>query len=115
MKILTRLLITAIVAFLLSKFLPGVHIHNLLTAIIFSIILGVFNLVLKPILQIFSLPLTILTLGLFSLVINTIVVLAADYFVKGMSIRSFGWAFVFSICLSILTSILNKFIKTLNE
>lgn len=107
MNLIIRLLITAVVAFFLQKLLSGVHIENFSTALIFAIVLGVFNVILKPILQLFGLPLTILTLGLFSLVINAIVVLAADYFVDGMKIDGFGWAFIFSIALSVITSLLN--------
>lgn len=107
MKLIIRLLITAVVAFLLPKVLSGVHIPDFKTAIIFALVLGVVNLVVKPILKILGLPLTIITLGLFSLVINAITVKIADHFIDTMHIDSFGWAFIFSICLSILTSILN--------
>ena len=108
MKLLLRLLITAIVAFFLSKYiLPGVHIDGFSTALIFAIVLGILNLILKPILSILGFPLTIITLGLFSLVINTIIILVTDYFVDGMNIDGFGWAFIFSILLSVVTGLLN--------
>lgn len=107
MKILFRLLITAVVAYGLTYVLSGVHITDFFTAVIFAVVLGVLNLVFKPILKLFGLPLTIITLGLFSLVINAIVILAADYFVEGMKIDGFWWALIFSVALSVITGLIN--------
>lgn len=107
MNFIIRLLVTAIVAFVLSKyFLSGVHIESFGTAIVFSIILALLNIFVKPILSILGLPLTIITLGLFSFVINAIIILLASYFVTGMNVDGFLWALIFSICLSIVTSLL---------
>lgn len=108
MNILIRLFITAIVAFLLTKILPGVHFDGFTGAVIFAIVLGVLNLVLKPILSLFGLPLTIITLGFFALVINAIIILVADYFIDSMNVDGFWWAFIFSILLSIITSLANS-------
>lgn len=110
MKLIIRLFITAIVAFLLTKILAGVHFNGFSTALIFAIVLGVLNIVVKPILSLFGLPLTIITLGLFSLVINAAIVLLADYFIDGMVVDGFGWAFIFSIALSVVTSLANSFV-----
>ncbi len=107
MGIIIRLLITAVVAFGLTYVLSGVHIDSFTTAIVFAIILGILNLIVKPILSILGLPLTIITLGLFSLVINAAVVYLADYFIDGMEIDGFGWALIFSIALSLITSLLD--------
>lgn len=107
MGMIIRLLVTAAVAFGLTYVLNGVHFLDFTTALIFAVVLGILNLIVKPILQILGLPLTIITLGLFSLVINAIVILIADYFIDGMSIDGFWWAFIFSIALSLITSLLN--------
>ena len=107
MNLIIRLLVTAIVAFFLTKVLSGVHIDGFSTAIVFAIVLGVLNLIVTPILKILGLPLTILTLGLFSLVINALVILLADYFIDGMQVDGFWWAFIFSIALSVITSLLS--------
>lgn len=107
MNLIIRLLVTAVVAFFLTKVLSGVHFDGFLTAIIFAIVLGVLNLIVSPVLKILGLPLTIITLGLFSLVINALVVLIADYFIDGMTIDGFWWAFIFSIALSLITSLVN--------
>lgn len=107
MGMIIRLLITAAVAFGLTYILSGVKIDGFATAIVFAIVLGILNLIVKPILKLLGLPLTIITLGLFSLVINAAVVYLADYFIDGMNIDGFGWALVFSIALSLITSLLN--------
>ncbi|WP_326984467.1 phage holin family protein [Chryseobacterium sp. MYb264] len=108
MNLILRLLITAIVAFLLTKILPGVHFVGFSTAIIFAIVLGILNLIVKPVLSLFGLPLTIITLGFFALVINAIIILIADYFIDSMTVDGFWWAFIFSILLSIITSLANS-------
>lgn len=107
MNTLIRLLITAGVAYLLPYVLTGIHFDGFTTAVIFAIVLGLLNLIVTPILKLLGLPLTIITLGLFSLVINALVILIADYFIDGMNIDGFWWAFIFSIALSVITSLLN--------
>ena len=108
MNLLIRLFITAIVAFLLTKILPGVHFDGFGGAVIFAIVLGFLNLILKPILSLLGFPLTIITLGFFALVINAIIILVADYFIDSMKVDGFWWAFIFSIALSIITSLANS-------
>jgi len=108
MNLIIRLFITAIVAFLLTKILPGVHFDGFSTAIIFAIVLGVLNLIVKPVLSLFGLPLTIITLGFFALVINALIILIADYFIDSMIVDGFWWAFIFSILLSVITSFANS-------
>ncbi|MBP0613491.1 phage holin family protein [Chryseobacterium sp. cx-311] len=107
MRIIINLLVTAVVAFFLTKILSGVHIDGFSTAIVFAIVLGILNLIVSPILKLLGLPLTIITLGLFSLVINALVILIADYFIDGMHIDGFWWAFIFSIALSLITSLVS--------
>jgi putative membrane protein len=106
MRIILRLLVTAAIAFILAQILPGVHVDDYGTAIWFAIVLGLLNIFLKPLLIILTLPLTILTLGLFLFVINTITVLLASDWVKDFEIDSFGWGLLFSLLLTITTSVL---------
>ncbi|NML69243.1 phage holin family protein [Chryseobacterium sp. RP-3-3] len=108
MNLIIRLLITAIVAYLLTKVLPGVHFEGFSSAIIFAIVLGVLNIFVKPILGLFGLPLTIITLGLFALVINAVIILIADYFIDSMVVDGFWWALIFSVLLSFVTSLANS-------
>jgi len=108
MKFLLRIIITAVVAFALSAVMPGIHIKDFWTAIILSVVMAVLNFLLKPILIILTLPITILTFGLFLFVINAIIVLCAGHFVRGFEVDGFGWALLFSLLLSLITSILYK-------
>ncbi|MBO4233155.1 phage holin family protein [Riemerella anatipestifer] len=108
MKLIIKLLIVAASAFVLQSVLSGVHIASFGTAVIFAIILGLLDITIKPILKILGFPLTIITLGLFSLVINACIILLAEYLVDGVTIDSFWWALGFSIALSVVTSILSS-------
>src|SRR5579872_2521578 len=111
MKFLLRILIMAAVAYGLSAVLRGIHIHSFWTALVLSIVLAILNALLKPILIILTLPITILTFGLFLFVINAIIVELAGKFVDGFRVDGFGWALLFSLLLSILTSILYKDVR----
>ncbi len=108
-KIVVNLLISAVVAFVLQKLLSGVYFEDFGTAIVFAVVLGLLNIFVKPVLKLLSLPLTIFTFGLFSLVVNAVVMLLADYFVDGFYIDGFLSAVVFSILFSVTTSILSFF------
>jgi len=108
MNFFLRILITAVVAYGLSWVLRGIHIDSFWTALVLSIVLAILNALFKPILIILTLPITILTLGLFLFVINAVIVLLAGKFVDGFRVDGFGWALLFSLLLSILTSILYK-------
>ena len=111
MQFILRILITAAVAYGLSMILKGVHFNSFMTAIIFSLVLSFLNAIVKPLLIILTLPLTILTLGLFLLVINVIIILLAGKFVDGIRIDGFLWAFIFGLLLSVITSAIIKLEK----
>lgn len=107
MKFFIRLLITAAVAYGLSIILtPHVKIDSYLTALCFAFILAILNAIVKPILILLTLPITILTLGIFLLVINVLMILLADKLVYGIHIEGFLWAFVFGLLLSLISSAL---------
>ena len=108
MNLIIRLLVSAAVAFILAQVLPGVHVDGYGTAIWFAVVLGLLNAFLKPLLIIFTLPLTLITFGLFLFIINTITVLLASDWVKGFVIDSFGWGLLFSLLLTLITSMLFK-------
>lgn len=115
MNLIIRLLVTAVSAYFLAQILPGIQISGFGGAVIFAVVLGILNLIVTPILKILGLPLTIITLGLFSLVINAIVILIADYFIDSMNVDGFLWAFIFSILLSLITSLLNGIFTRSND
>lgn len=106
MRFILRLLVTAAIAFILAKFLPGVHVDDYGTAIWFAVVLGLLNVFLKPLLIILTFPITLITFGLFLFVINTITVLLASDWVKGFDIDSFGYGLLFSLLLTLITSVL---------
>jgi len=111
MKLIIRLLLSALAVFILAKFLPGVSLDTYTTGIIVAVVLVLLNNILRPILLILTLPITILTLGLFLLVINACMVLLADKFIDGFAVSSIWTAILFSVLLSILQSILYSLFK----
>ena len=111
MKLILRLLLSALAVVILAKFLPGVSLDTYTTGIIVAIVLVLLNNILRPILVILTLPITIVTLGLFLLVINACMVLLADKFIDGFAVSSIWTAILFSVLLSILQSILHSLLK----
>ena len=108
MNFILRIIISAVVAFGLSYILKGIHINEFTTALILALVLAVFNAILKPILIILTLPITILTFGLFLFVINAVIILLAAKFVDGFRVDGFWWALLFSLLLSALTAVLYR-------
>jgi putative membrane protein len=108
MNFIIKILISAIVAFVLSKILSGVHIDSIFTALIFAVVLAALDAVVKPILVVLTLPVTVVTLGLFLFAINAIVILLAAKLIEGIKIDGFWWAMLFSIILSIFDTAVQK-------
>ncbi|RAJ14677.1 phage holin family protein [Olleya aquimaris] len=112
MNLIIRLLLNAIAVFFLAEVLKGVHVDNYVTSIIVAIVLSILNLLVKPIIIILTLPITILTLGLFLFVINGLIILLADKFIDGFAVSSIWTAILFSILLSILQWLFQSFLKS---
>ena len=96
MNLIIKLLISTIIVFVLSYFLPGVHVTSLTGALMVAVVLGLLNTFLKPILVLLTIPVTFFTLGLFLLVINAIIILICDYFIVEFSVDGFLTALIFS-------------------
>lgn len=111
MKLIIKLLLNALAVFVIAYVLNGVHVDSYMTALIVAVVLSVLNLFVKPVLVIFTLPITIVTLGLFLLVINALIILLADKLIDGFSVSSIWIAILFSILLSVLQSILHSLLK----
>lgn len=119
MNILIRLIISAIAVLVTDLLLPGVTISDMnttngvLTAILVAAVLGLLNAILKPVLILLTLPVTVVTLGLFLLVINAVIVLIAANLIDGFTLQAprFWWALGFSLLLSFVTSVLSSFDK----
>lgn len=108
MKWIAKLFANAIAVLITAYMLPGVKIENFITAILVAAVLALLNNFLKPILIILTIPVTILTLGLFLLVINGVIILLADDLIGGFHVDNFWWALLFSIILSILNSLFGR-------
>ncbi len=107
MYFLIKLLISAIAVILTSYLLPGVNVKDFLTAVLVAALLAILNVIVKPILVFLTIPITVVTLGLFLLVINACLVLAADWVIADFSVDNFWWALLFSVILSIFTAAFN--------
>ena len=105
MNVIIRLLISALAILICSYVLPGAHVDGFLVAIVVAGVLAILNVLVKPVLVILTIPITIVTLGLFLLVINTFVILLADWLVPGFQVDGFWWALVFSLLLSVINGI----------
>lgn len=105
MRMILKLLLTAAAVMLLAYVLPGIDVADYMSAVWVAIALGLIRVFIKPIMVALTFPITIVTLGLFLLVINAAVVLMADYFVSGFDVNGFWYALLFSILLSFLESI----------
>ncbi len=104
------LLIPAVAILLTAHFLQGVHVENFGIAIFASIILGLLNMFVKPILTFLTFPITVVTLGLFLFVLNALMIMVVSNTVDGFHVENFWWALIFSLIVSIINSILNSFI-----
>jgi putative membrane protein len=103
---LMRLIINSIVAFALSYLLSGIAIDSFWTAIVVAIVLAVLNAIVRPLLILLTLPITLVTLGLFLLVINALIIELADKLIDGFEVRNFWWALLFSLLFSGISSLL---------
>lgn len=111
MKYILKILISALIVVALSEVLPGVNVESYVTAIVVALIISFLNILVKPVLVILTLPVTIITLGLFLVVINTLIIVLADKLVKGFYIDSIWQALLFSILLSLIQSIFFSLLK----
>lgn len=109
MNFIVRILVSTIAVIITSYLLPGVDVDSFFTAFVVALVLSFLNAVVKPIMIILTIPITILTLGIFLIVINALLILLADYLVNGFEVKSFSWALIFSGVLWLVTAILDGF------
>jgi putative membrane protein len=107
MNWIIRLLLNGLAVVLTAYLLPNVEVSDYGTALIVALILAIVNVLVKPILVILTIPITIITLGLFLLVINAAIILFVDNLVAGFEVKGFWWALLFSLILSIFNSLFN--------
>ena len=107
MKYIFKIIVTSFAVVISSYLLSGgIHDDNYITAIFVAVVLLVLNIILKPILILLTIPATIFSLGIFLLVINAFIIVIAANVVDGFRVDGFGWAFIFSIILSLVTFLL---------
>jgi putative membrane protein len=111
MKWIAKLFANALAVILTAYLLPGVSVENFLTALLVAVVLALLNSFLKPILIILTIPVTIITFGLFLLVINAVIILLADDLIDAFHVNSFWWALLFSLVMSFFTSLFNRLDK----
>lgn len=109
MKTLIHFLVSAIAILISAYLLPGVYVNGLVTAFILAVILGVVNTFVRPVLVFLTLPLTVVTFGLFILVINALLIMLASYIVPGFTVAGFWYAFLFGIVLAVVSYVLEMF------
>jgi putative membrane protein len=106
MSLLIRLVVNTLAVLLAANLLTDVYLDGLGSAIVVAIVLGLLNTFLKPVLQIMALPLTILTLGLFYFIVNVFIIYLVDFLVAGFDVGGFLSALLFSLIVSVVSSIL---------
>ena len=106
MNFLSRIILSSVGVMLSAHLLEGVYVKGFWSAALFSLLLSILNYTIKPLLIIFTIPLTVLTLGLFLLIINTFIIWIAAGLVGGLIIEGFVWAFLFSLLLSVINTLL---------
>ena len=102
MELIIRLIVSSLAVYVAANVVPGVTVDGFMTAVVVAIILGVVNYLVKPLLVFLTLPITIVTLGLFLLVINAVLVLLAAAFVDGFHVQGLMAAMWFSIVMSVV-------------
>ena len=112
MNFIIRLVLNAVALLIVAYFVPGVHVTSLTGAIIAAFILGIVNAILRPLLFLLTLPLQILTLGLFTLVINALLFQLVASLHIGLVVDGFGAAFVGALVLAIVSFLLSSLVKS---
>ncbi len=111
MPIVLHWLVSTIAILVTAYILPGIEVAGFGAAFVTALVLGLVNAILRPVLFILTLPINIVSLGLFTLVINAFLILLTDKIVPGFSVSSFWWAVLFSIVLFLVNGTLHGLAK----
>ncbi len=111
-RFLLKTMVTALAVLIASHVLSGVTVDSTVTAIVVAFVLGLLNSFIKPILIILTIPITIVTLGLFLLVINIVIVKWASELVTGFTVNGWLSALLFSLIVSFVTSVIDGLVKS---
>lgn len=110
MTLITRVLVAALSLLFAAYLIPGIVVDSIYTAIVVAIVLGLLNLIVRPILIVLTLPVTIVTLGLFIFVINAALFMFVASFVNGFEVSGFFVALLGSLFVSVVSTIGNRFV-----
>ena len=104
--------LVATLAIIVSAYiLPGVTVSSFFAAFVTALVLGIINAFIKPVLIILTLPLNVLTLGLFTFIINALLIMLTGIIVPGFEVASFWWALLFGLILSLVNFVLNRVVE----
>ena len=107
-KWLLQSVLSAVAVLFTAQILPGVQVTGIVDALLVALVLSFLNTFLKPVLLILTIPVTLLTFGLFLLVINAVIIVVADALLDGFNVSGFGWALLFSLILSVINALLQS-------
>lgn len=111
MTLILRLLFSALGLFLIAEIIPGITIATFYSAVIAALVLGLLNAVIRPILVVLTLPINILTLGLFTIIINSSLFFFASTFIEGFGVNTFLDAVIGSLLMSLVSVVGSRFIS----
>ena len=106
-KFLLKFVLTAVLTYGLAQVLPNVHLNGLGSAAVLVIVLGLLNATVKPVLKFIGFPITVVTLGIFLLIINVIIIKLADYLMSSFSVQGFVSALILSLALSVVAGVVD--------
>lgn len=110
-SLIVRWMLNGLALYIVAKILPGIHLLDFGSALIAVIVIGLVNALIKPLLFLLTLPVTIITFGLFALVLNALMLMLASALTPGFKIDGFGTALLGSILLSIVTTIFHSLVR----
>lgn len=115
MNSILRFLLSGVAVMLAAYLLPGVHVTDYWTALLVALVLSIVNLIVRPLLILFTIPITVVTLGLFLLVINALMILLVDFLIDDFSVSGFWRALAFSLILSLFNSMFGDLTREKKE
>jgi len=106
MVYLGNLIVNTLAVLITAFILPGVVVSSFFTRLVVAIMLGLVNMLIKPILILLTIPLYVITLGFFAFIVNALLVILVSKLVPGFEVKNIWWAMLFSVILSLVTSFL---------
>lgn len=115
MRLLIGWLLNAVALLITAYLVPGIHVDAFSAALLAAIVLGLVNTFIRPILLLLTAPINLLTLGLFTFVVNAVLLMLVSGIVPGMAIDSFSWALLAAVVLSFVSTVLSHLLKDLGK